>query len=112
MSAFAVLEIFPTSALISLRAAMHELKGSWMKSYSGLVFPCFCAHLCVPFSIDTFMQGQARGYGRITHFLPSPEVGHDFHKVTVTQQVGQFKIPGCQMKDMDFVFPQIPFGLL
>ena len=57
-------------------------------------------------------QGQARGYGRITHFLLSPEVGHDFFKVTVTQQVGQFKIPGCQMKDMDFVFPQIPFGLL
>ena len=63
--------------------------------------------LCV-----TFHQGQARGYGRITHFLPLPEVGHDFHKVTVTQQVGQFKIPECQMNDMDFVFPQIPFGLL
>ena len=61
---------------------------------------------------DANSQGQARGYGRITHFLPSPEVGHDFYKVTVTQQVGQFKIPGCQMKDMDFVFPQIPFGLL
>ena len=50
--------------------------------------------------------------GRITHFLPSPEVGHDFYKVTVTQQVGQFKIPECQMNDMDFVFPQVPFGLL
>ena len=57
-------------------------------------------------------QGQARGYGRITHFLPSPEVGHYFRKVTVTQQVGQFEIPGCQMKDMDIVFPQVPFGLL
>ena len=28
-------------------------------------------------------QGQARGYGRITPFLPSPEEGHDFHKATV-----------------------------
>ena len=27
---------------------------------------------------DAKYQGQARGYGRITHFLPSPEVGHDF----------------------------------
>ena len=50
--------------------------------------------------------------GRLTHFLPSPEVGHDFHKVTVTQQLGQSKITGSQMKDMDFVFPQIRFGLL
>ena len=57
-------------------------------------------------------QGQARRYGHITHFVLLPEVGHDFHKVTVTQQVGQFKILGCQMKDMDFFFPQIPFGLL
>ena len=45
------------------------------------------------------------GDGRIAHFLPSPEVSHDFHKVTVTQQVGQLKIPGGQMKDIDFVFP-------
>ena len=58
------------------------------------------------------VQGQARRYGRITHYLPLPEVGHDFHKATVTQRVGKFKIPVCQMKDMDFVFPQIPFGLL
>ena len=62
--------------------------------------------------LRTLGQGQARGYGRITHFLPSPEVGHDFRKVTVTQRVGQFEIPGCQMKDMDIVFPQVPFGLL
>ena len=25
-------------------------------------------------------QGQTREYERITHFLPSPEEGHDFHK--------------------------------
>ena len=58
-------------------------------------------------------QGQARGYGHITldSFLPSPKVGHDFHKVTVTQQVGQFEIPGCQMKDMNFFFPQIRFAV-
>ena len=36
-------------------------------------------------------QGQARGYGPITHFLQLPKMGHAFHKVTVTQQVGQFE---------------------
>ena len=46
------------------------------------------------------------------HFLPSPEMGHDFHEVTVTQKGGQLKIPGCRMKDMDFVFPLMRNGLL
>ena len=45
-----------------------------------------------------------------TNYLP--KVGHDFHKVIVTQQAGQLIIPGCQIKDKDFVFPQIPSGLL
>ena len=27
-------------------------------------------------------QGQAKGYGRITDFLPSLKVGHDFQKTT------------------------------
>ena len=49
-----------------------------------------------------YQQGQARGYGRITHFLPSPEVVHDFHEGTVTKQADQIKIPGYQIKDMDF----------
>ena len=50
-------------------------------------------------------QGQARGYGRITHFLPLPTWGHDFPWAIVTQPVGIFQTPGCHMKDMDIIFP-------
>ena len=57
-------------------------------------------------------QGQARGYGRITHFLPLPLRGHHFQRATVTQWLDRFQIPGYQMKDMDIVFPLIPNGLL
>ena len=63
-------------------------------------------------TVPVFDQGQARGYGRITHFLPLPTWGHDFNRGIVTQQVEIFPIPGCQMKDMDFILPQIPFTLL
>ena len=48
----------------------------------------------------------------LTHFLPLPTWGHDFHSVIVTQQVGLFQIPGCQIKDMGIIFRQIPFALL
>ena len=58
------------------------------------------------------MQGQARGYGHITHFLPLPTWGHDFPWAIVTQPVGIFQTPGCHMKDMDIIFPKIPFALL
>ena len=57
-------------------------------------------------------QGQARGYGRITHFLPLPLRGHHFQRATVTQWLDRFQIPGYQMKDMYIVFPLIPNGLL
>ena len=57
-------------------------------------------------------QGQARGDGRITHFLPLPLRGHHFQRATVTQWLDRFQIPGYQMKDMDIVFPLIPNGLL
>ena len=57
-------------------------------------------------------QGQARGYGRITHFMPLPTWDHDFYNVNVTQQVGVFQIPGCKMKHMGIIFPKIPFVLL
>ena len=40
-------------------------------------------------------QGQARGYGRITHFLPLPTWGHDFPWAIVTQPVGIFQTTGC-----------------
>ena len=57
-------------------------------------------------------QGQARGYGRITHILPLPTWGHDFPWAIVTQPVGIFQTPGCHMKDMDVIFLKIPFAFL
>ena len=56
------------------------------------------------------VQGQARRYGHITHFLPLPTWGHDFPWAIVTQPVGIFQIPGCHMKDMDIIFPKRPFA--
>ena len=34
-----------------------------------------------------------------------PKGGHYFHGAILTQLVGIFQIPGCQMKDMDIIFP-------
>ena len=48
----------------------------------------------------------------ITNSLPLPTMGNGFPRAIVTQQVGMFQIPGCQMKDLEIVFPQIPFDLL
>ena len=42
-------------------------------------------------------QGQARGYGRITHSLPLPTWGHDSPWAPIAR--------GCHMKDMDIIFP-------
>ena len=36
----------------------------------------------------------ARGYGRVTHFLPLLLVGQNFHWATVTQHMGRFHNPG------------------
>ena len=58
------------------------------------------------------VQGQARGYGRITHFLPLALVGHHFQRTTVTQWLDRFQILGYQMKDTDIVFPVIPYSSL
>jgi len=42
--------------------------------------------------LDSNSQGQAREYGRITHFLPLPLRGHHFQKATV--MVGQISNSG------------------
>ena len=36
------------------------------------------------FSLELEQIKDKRGYGRISHILPSPEVGQDFQMVTVT----------------------------
>ena len=58
-------------------------------------------------------QGQVRGYGLITHFLPLPLEGHHFQKATVDNWLDIFQIRlGYQMKDMAIVFPLVPNGFL
>ena len=66
----------------------------------------------VSLGLSCLGQGQARRYGRITHFLPLPLRGHHFQRATVTQWLDRFQIPGYQMKDMHIVFPLIPNSLL
>ena len=61
---------------------------------------------------EEIVQGQARRYGHITHFLPLPTWGHDFPWAIVTQPLGIFQTPGGCIKDMHIVFPEIPFALL
>ena len=61
---------------------------------------------------SNLLQGQARGFGRITHYLPLPIWGHDFPLAIVTHTVDIFQSPGYHMKDMDVVFPKMPFTLL
>ena len=39
----------------------------------------------LPFLTVDHYQGQAKGHGRITNFLPLPLVGHHFQRTTVTQ---------------------------
>ena len=39
-------------------------------------------------------QGQAREYGRITHFLLLNFQGHHFQRATVTPWLDRFQIPG------------------
>ena len=54
-----------------------------------------------------FLQGQAIGWAffAIAPRRPWFLQGYDI-------KVGQFQIPWCWMKDMDIIFPQIPFGSL
>ena len=50
-------------------------------------------------------QGQARGYGRITHFFViAPRDGHDFYKADDRELTGDlFQMPGCRMKNMNII---------
>ena len=51
------------------------------------------------------VQGQARGYGLITHFQLLPLEGHHFQRAKVKQWLYIFLIPGYEMKYMNIVFP-------
>ena len=66
-----------------------------------------------PKIVKKIQQGQAKECGRITQLLlPLPLVSKGFQGAAVTQQMNRFQTSGCQMKEMDIVFLQIPSGLL
>ena len=62
--------------------------------------------------VKIIRQGQAKECGRITQLLPLPLVSQGFQVGAVTQQMSRFQTSGCQMKDMEIVFLQIPSGFL
>ena len=85
---------------LSIQAHLNEFE--FRVTLRAFMWPC--QELCAQSrqtKMHGYMEGQARGYGRITHFLPLPTWGSDFPWAIVTQSVGIFQTSGCHMK----VFP-------
>ena len=61
---------------------------------------------------DSIDQGQARGYGRITHKRGRTGGGHYFHDLFTAKPLDIHHFFGYQMKDLVIVFPRIPHNLL
>ena len=57
-------------------------------------------------------QGQARGYGRITHKRGRTTGGHYFQDLFTAEPLDIHHFFGYQMKDLDIVFPKIPHNTL
>ena len=57
-------------------------------------------------------QGQARGYGRITHKRGRTTGGHYFQDLFTAKPLDIHHFLGYQMKDLDIVFPKIPHNTL
>ena len=66
--------------------------------------------------LDTFLgisiQGQARGYGRITQKRGRTTVGHYFQDLFTAKPLDIHHLLGYQMNDLDIVFPKIPHNTL
>ena len=107
-----VLELKHSSVADSIALTPDDADDKRVSNKKYLLHKKLGVHLVEKFNRYYHYQGQARGYGRITHFLPLPLRGHHFQRATVTQWLDRFQIPGYQMKDMDIVFPLIPNGLL
>ena len=52
------------------------------------------------------VQGQARGYGRITHKRGRTTGGHYFQDLFTAKPLDIHHFLGYQMKDLDIVFPK------
>ena len=61
---------------------------------------------------QTWIQGQARGYGRITHIRGRTSGGHYFQELFTAKPMDIQIFLGYQMKDLDILFPQIPHNTL
>ena len=59
-----------------------------------------------------FLQGQARGYGRITHEIGRTTGGHYFQDLFTATPLDIHNFLGYQMKDLNIVFPKIPHNTL
>ena len=57
-------------------------------------------------------QGQARGYGRITHKRGRTTGGHYFQDLFTAKLLDIHHFLGYQMKDLVIVFPRIPHNPL
>jgi len=55
-----------------------------------------------------FNQGQARGYGRITHTRGRTSGGHYVHDLFTAKPLDIHHFLGYQMTDLIIVFPRIP----
>ena len=63
-------------------------------------------------SINVIGQGQARGYGRITHKRGHTTGGHYFQDLFTAKPLDIHHLLGYQMNDLDIVFPKIPHNTL
>ena len=58
------------------------------------------------------IQGQARGYGRITQKRGRTTGGHYFQDLFTAKPLDIHHLLGYQMNDLDIVFPKIPHNTL
>ena len=63
-------------------------------------------------SVGKASQGQAGGYGRITHKRGCTTGGHYFQDLFTAKPLDIHHFLGYQMKDLDIVFPKIPHNTL
>ena len=70
------------------------------------------ATVVVVYACYMLIQGQARGYGRITHIRGRTTGGHYFQDLFTAKPLDIHHFLGYQMKDLDIVFPKIPHNTL
>ena len=78
------LDILPKSPKISFLLYGSNLRWSHFNQKTCQIWPFSPAGIQIDGTLSSSFspvptnKGQARGYGRITHFLPLPTWGHDF----------------------------------